>query len=142
LPPNVKRPRRRGKGGKRRAGPSATERLMVATARKLGIAPKAKRKEKEVVPRCADHLDFLSVGFLSLADCILYVDSIARRGRKPLNLVRLPKEKCPPGILKVVAVRCRACRTGCYCQRCGGWGWGFRFHVGRRESKCDQHKAA
>jgi hypothetical protein len=56
-----------------------------------------------------------------------------------LNLVRLPKEKNPPGILKVVAVRCRAC---CSCPTCGGWGWGFRSYVGRRESKCAQYESA
>jgi hypothetical protein len=117
---------------------------MLSVARKLNVAPKAK-KTTEAIPRCAAHVDYESLGHTSLASLIIYVDALSRRTGKPLTRVRLPKEKCPAGNRGVTAVRCRRCRTrtGYACRWCDGWQWGFLFHVpvARQEHKCPPTEA-
>jgi hypothetical protein len=56
LPAGVRPPRRRrGKGAKRRNTASATEKITVATARRLGLAAPLKRPWRAVVPCCPAH---------------------------------------------------------------------------------------
>jgi hypothetical protein len=134
-PPNVTRPRRR-KGGKRRINAmSATARLMLATARRLEVAPKAKRTT-EVIPRCLTHA-CEELGFLSPWDLAIYLDELARRSplaRRPPKKgrsfrVRLPPEKRPPGARLAVGVRCARC-AGRGCLKCEQFGWGVLYTIG------------
>src|SRR5579872_4928851 len=99
LPPNAKPVRRRRTkgGGKRRRGPTPTERIMIAQARSLGIAPRAK-KTTEIVPRCLDHC-FEDLNFSSawdLANFIAALDARRPLGKRKGNL-RLPDWKTPQG---------------------------------------------
>src|SRR5580700_4801085 len=130
LPSHVKQPRgRRGTGGcKRINAPSSTERIMLTTARALGIAPKAK-KTTDAIPRCLDHCYEL-LGFSSSWELARFIEDLATRSPGKKGNVRLPSWKTPPGAhaRHVVAVRCRECK-GRGCRRCDQYGWGIRLVV-------------
>jgi hypothetical protein len=111
---------------------------MLATARTLGIAPKAP-KTTEGVGRCLDHA-FSELGFLDAWSLARFIDSLAERGprqKKPPQRVRLPAWKVPEGkgVRAVVAIRCKVCSgTGRGCARCTGYGWGIVFTL--RRARC------
>ena len=72
------------------------------------------------------------MGFESVEALLLYcLDLSLRGGGKPLATVVLPRAKCPPGVIRVVGVRCKTCRgTGAGCPPpCG---FGFRFFTSRK----------
>jgi hypothetical protein len=132
------KPRRRGKDGKRRNAPSSTERLMLATARKLGITAKL-RKTTDAIPRCLDHA-FESLGFSSAWDLARFIEDLAGRSPGKKGNVRLPSWKTPEGGRYVVAVRCRECK-GRGCRRCDQYGWGIRLVVAINKGACAKHDA-
>ena len=114
---------------------------MLATARKLGVAPKAP-KRIEVVPRCLEHA-FEELGFSTPWDLAFYLDELARRTPRKGSNVRLPPEKTPGGVRVAIGIRCRHCKgRGCY--RCAMHGWGilYRVAIKKREHKCVPREAA
>jgi hypothetical protein len=145
----VKPRRPRAKSGKRRINaPTGTERLMLATARKLGIAPKPKRRTEDI-GRCLEHCAEELLGFAgpspasaawALANFISDLDARRPPGRRKGN-IRLPSWKTPPGVRYVVAVRCKGC-AGRGCGRCQMYGWGVRLVVAIRKRACENHEAA
>jgi hypothetical protein len=139
LPAGARVPRRRrGKGGKR-TRPTSTERLMVKTARALGIAPKP-RKTTTAVPRCVDHA-FEMLGFATAWDLARFIEALAARSPGKLGNVRLPQWKVPEGVRSVVAIRCQACK-GRGCSRCDQYGFGILLKVAIKKTKCARHEAA
>jgi len=113
---------------------------MLATARKLEVAPKAKRTTT-AIPRCLAHA-CSECGFPDNPwGLALYLDELGRRlpGRKGRN-VRLPPEKCPDGVRAAIGVRCKRCK-GAGCGRCEMMGWGVIYRVPIRKRECEHHEA-
>ena len=132
LPPGARAPRR--KAGKRRHATDGTQRWIAKEARKAKLIPAA--DTSRVLARCPEHVPFERLGFLSLADFTLYVDSLSRRSTPPARIVRIPREKLGdmPEAIKVVAVVCKVCRgrTGIMCATCGSaYPWGIRVTLRR-----------
>jgi hypothetical protein len=110
---------------------------MLTTARRLEIAPKA-RKTTEGVGRCVEHA-YEMLGFSSAWGLVAFIDELARRSPGQKRNVRLPSWKTPEGVRAVIAVRCRQCMgRGCSAPACSMFGWGvvMKVSVRKRESKC------
>lgn len=144
-------PPRQGPKRRRARGIGASSALIERIAIREGIAP-ARKPKGEITPACVPHA-FEILGYSSPYACVLALDDIARRrrprrprralpplGPRPKKKLRpaewvepmtLPRWKCPRGYSRVVALRCARRCVGGACDRCDGWGWGFRFY--RRE---------
>lgn len=127
--------RRRRKA--RREGSSAAERRIAQEARKLGLAPRPKPLHGGVVTLCAAHLEpelLAAMGFVSVEALLDYTFVQGQRASgKPLASVRLPRWKCPSGVIRIVAVRCKRCGgTGAGCP--SPCGFGYRFYASRKNA--------
>ncbi len=143
-PSGTKPRRRRSKSGKRRNGPSSTERLMLATARSLGIAPKAKRTT-DAVGRCLDHASrrwvHVAHGTSRLRRLAGRTGTASEETPEARSTARV--EACPTPCRAVVAIRCKACSgTGRGCGVCTGYGWGVVLKMPIKTGACVKHQAA
>jgi hypothetical protein len=142
LPPGMNRLRTKS-GKRRRNTPTSTERLMIATARRLGVAAKPK-KTTAAIGRCLDHV-FSDLGFTSAWHLASFIDHLAARTPGKRGNIRLPAWKTPEGegVRYVVGVRCTNCK-GAGCGRCQMYGWGVRLVVAvtRRATRCEKHEPA
>ena len=145
LPSHGKRPRVRRKRIERPINASSSTRVMLALARKLGIALPAKRTT-EGVGRCLPHA--CEDPLLGFPDdpwgLALYLDALSARrnprGKKRRKVV-LPPEKSPRGVV-AVGVPCPHCTKGC--TRCDWFSWGllYKVPIRKRARECKQHEAA
>ncbi len=129
---NAKQPRRRAKG--KRRGTSGVERTLRATARAVGLAPRAKRADERGV--CVDHA-YALLGFADAWQLVAFLDSL-RKGRKHRR-VRLPAYKRPAHCRAVIGVCCQQCGgTGRFCAKCEGFGWGIVLLLRKPRAKKEQ----
>lgn len=148
-------PRRR----RRARGIGASAAMIERIAIREGIATPPKPKG-DVIGVCAEHA-YAALGFSSPHAFCIFLDDLARRrpprrpraampspvGVKrpkknklapPEFTVRLPRWKNPPGVVRVVAVRCpNRCIGGGQCDRCGGHGWSVRLHMRESAKTCE-----
>jgi len=110
---------------------------MLKIARREGLVPKAQKTTK-AIGRCLPHC-YQEIGFSSPWAAANYFNELARMRRSQKGNLRLEKDYAPPGVRRVVAVRCPSCK-GSGCHECEDFGWGVEYIVGIRKKPCPRHE--